>query len=158
MFRLLSEKIYFPYVLNPLAAHIDKVRYEQLDDAFKIKIRTTDRMPQEKIHELIADLNTVAVKCNLPEIRLNKLSEFLISDRLPGNVIDEFLRMNNLIIEFHRYIDLPEGAHIDYVKLFKNKFSQIVNAQHCNDFTIGQVTEPVNSNEHNYNLFVKYNK
>jgi hypothetical protein len=115
-------------------------------------------MPEEKIHELVADLNSVAVKCDLPEIRLNKLSKFLISDRLPGNVIDEFLRMNNLIIEFTRYIDAPEGAHIDYVKLVKNNFSQIVNAQHCNDFTIGQVTEPVNSNEHNYNLFVKYNK
>ncbi len=26
------------------------------------------------------------------------------------------------------------------------------------NFTIGQVTEPVGSNEHSYNLFVKYNR
>jgi len=157
LFRLMSKKIYDPYILNHLAAYVDKVRYDQLDDSKKVK-RTYDTMPEEKIHELIADLNTVAVKCNLPEIRLNKLSEFLISDNNARNVIDEFLQMNNLIIEFHRYIDAPEGAPIDYVKLFTNKFSQIVNAQHCNDFTIGQVTEPVNGNGHNYNLFVKYNK
>lgn len=157
LFRLLNNKIYDPYILNPLAAHVDKVRYEQLDDSKKVKW-TQYIMPEEKINELIADLNSVAVKCNLPEIRLNKLSKFLISDNNARNVIDEFLRMNNLIIELHRYIDLPEGAPIDYVKLFKNKFSQVAIAQHCNDFTIGQVTEPVNSNEHNYNLFVKYNK
>jgi hypothetical protein len=119
-------------------------------------------MPEEKINELIADLNSVAVTCNLPEFRPHKLTKFLLSRDRPYNVFNYFLHVNKLIVSFHRYVDAPEDAHpvppINYVDLFINKFSQAVVAQHCDHFTIGQATKSLDNNEYNYNLFVKYNK
>lgn len=112
-------------------------------------------MPEGKIKDLVADLNNVAVKSNLPEIRLTKLTKFLIAISHPYTVIHDFLRANNLVLGFYR-----EDGEVptDYVHLFKDKFQQVVRVQNCNHFTIGQVTKSISENEYDYSLFVKYNK
>ena len=112
-------------------------------------------MPEEKIKDLVADLNSVAVKSNLPEIRLNKLMKFLIAISHPYTVIHDYLHANNLVLGFYR----EDGeAPTNYVHRFEVDFGHVVNAQHCNHFTIGQVTKSISKNEYHYSLFVKYNK
>jgi hypothetical protein len=112
-------------------------------------------MPEEKIKDLVADLNSVAVKSNLPEIRLNKLTKFLIAISYPYKVINDYLRVNNFNLGFYR----EDGeTPTDYVHRFEVDFGQVVNAQHCNHFTIGQVTRSISKNEYHYSLFVKCNK
>jgi hypothetical protein len=112
-------------------------------------------MPVEKINELVADLNSIATKSQLPEIKLNKLTRFLISISYPYKVINDYLRVNNVILGFYRE---DGGSPTDYVKLFKEGFAHVVNAQHCGHFTIGQVTKTIKKDLYNYNLFVKYKK
>jgi hypothetical protein len=110
-------------------------------------------MPEEKINELVTDLNSMAVKCKLPAITLNKLTKFLIGLKNPYGVIHDYLRINNVVIGFYREdSDVPT----DYVKLFEEKFAHVVSRQHCSHFTIAQETKAISKNEYNYHLFVKY--
>ncbi len=72
-------------------------------------------------------------------------------------MINRFFHLNNLVLEFHRYLDTDTST--DYIDMFKYKFMPVVNAQHFSDFTIGQVTKRNDNNGlYNYNLFVKFNK
>jgi hypothetical protein len=112
-------------------------------------------MPEAKVKDLVADLNSIAVKNNLPEIRLNKLTKFLIAISYPYKVINDYLRVNNFSLGFYR----EDGeAPTDYVHRFEVDFGQVVNAQHFDHFTIGQVTKSISKNQYHYSLFVKFNK
>ena len=126
-------------------------------EAYKKKVIKTPVfiMPEEKINELVADLNSIAIKSQLPEVKLNKLTKFLIATSYPYKVINDYLRANNLNLGFYRE---DGGTPTDYVKLFKDVFVQVVIAQHCGHFTVGQVTKTIKKDFYNYNLFVKYNR
>ncbi|OQP57102.1 hypothetical protein A3860_11090 [Niastella vici] len=158
LFQLLLQKDFETTDLYKLTYYLDKDRHAQMLAAKNIKkekIMPVFLMPEEKINSLVADLNKVAVSCDLPEIRLNKLMKFEIAIKHQYGVIHDFFRANNLLIGFYREDgDVPTN----YVKLFEDEFKWVVKAQGCNHFTIGQVTKSINKDDYHYSLFVKYNK
>lgn len=143
-------------------ADFDRLQLDKLlpySSPLEIKAKREKKLPpalvfdEEKIKLLVDELNSIAVACNFPEIKLNKLLKFLISKKGPYGVIYDFLHANSLLIGFY-----PEDGSVptNYVELFDKKFAHVVKEQGYPFFEIGQVTESVNENDYKYNIFVKF--